>query len=61
MSEPSPKTTPRPSASADAALRAELERIERMSIKERIMTALTMRNRFDWLKTGSAERSSPGK
>jgi hypothetical protein len=41
---------PRPSACADAALRAELARVERMTVEERAMAALTMRERFDWLQ-----------
>jgi len=40
----------RRSACADAALSAELERVSRMTIEERIKAALTMRDRFDWLQ-----------
>ena len=39
----------RRSASADAALRAELERIGRMTIEERVKAALSIRERFAWL------------
>lgn len=39
----------RRSACADAALRAELERIARMTIEERVKAALSMRERFAWL------------
>ena len=39
----------RRSASSDAALRAEIERVKRMTVEERIKAALTMRDRFDWL------------
>jgi hypothetical protein len=39
----------RRSACADAALRAELERILRMTIEERVKAALSMRERFAWL------------
>ena len=39
----------RRSACADAALRAELERIGRMTIEERVKAALSMRERFAWL------------
>lgn len=39
----------RRSACADASLRAEIERVERMTIKERVKAALTMRDRFEWL------------
>ena len=45
-SEPSIR---RRSACADAALRAEIERVKRMTVEERIKAALTMRDRFDWL------------
>ena len=48
MSESEPSIHRR-SASADAALRAEIERVKRMTIEERITAALTMRDRFDWL------------
>jgi len=37
------------SACADAVLRAELERIVRMTIEERVKAALSMRERFAWL------------
>jgi hypothetical protein len=40
----------RRSACADAAQRAELERIKRMTIEERVKAALSMRERFAWLK-----------
>lgn len=40
----------RRSACADAALRAELERIGRMTIEERVKAALSIRERFAWLK-----------
>jgi len=39
----------RRSASADSALRAEIERVSRMTIEERIKAALSMRERFVWL------------
>lgn len=39
----------RRSACADAALRAELERIGRMTIEERVKAALSIRERFAWL------------
>ena len=48
-----PKSTigrPRRSSCADAALRAELGRVSRMTIEERVKAALTMRDRFDWLQ-----------
>lgn len=41
---------PRRSACAEAALRAEIERVRRMTIEERIKAALGMRNRFAWLQ-----------
>lgn len=39
----------RRSACADASLRAEIERVGRMSIGERVKAALSMRERFAWL------------
>lgn len=41
---------PRRSASAEASLRAEIERVSRMTIEERIRAALTMKDRFSWIK-----------
>ena len=45
-SEPSSR---RRSACGDASLRAEIDRVKRMTVEERIKAALTMRERFDWL------------
>ena len=39
----------RRSASADAALKAELARVEKMTVEERIKVALSIRERFPWL------------
>jgi hypothetical protein len=41
---------PRRSASAEAALRAEIKRVSRMTVEERITAALTMRERFSWIQ-----------
>ena len=41
---------PRPSACADAAFKAELERVKRMTIEERVKASLSMRERFAWLE-----------
>lgn len=49
MSEPEPELPRRRSASADSALRAEIERVSRMSIEERVKAALSMRKRFAWI------------
>lgn len=48
--------TRRRSVSAEAALRAQQERIEAMSVEERVKAALSMRERFSWLQTLSKER-----
>jgi len=48
QSEPQ-RHRPRRSGCADAALRAEIERVRSMSIEERIKAALSMRQRFAWL------------
>ncbi|MCH7226732.1 hypothetical protein [Haloferula sp. A504] len=45
---------PSRSASAEAALRAEIERISRMTVEERITAALTLRERFSWIHPGKA-------
>jgi hypothetical protein len=50
MSEPDSEfPRRRKSASADSALRAEIERVSRMSIEERVKAALSMRKRFAWI------------
>lgn len=38
------------SASADAAMLRELERLRKMTLEERVKAALSMRHRFSWLK-----------
>ncbi|NLB66810.1 MAG: hypothetical protein GX803_10115 [Lentisphaerae bacterium] len=38
-----------PSASADKSFARELERVQNLSIEARILEALTMQQRFDWL------------
>ena len=43
----------RRSACADAALRAELERIGKMMIEERVIAALSIPKRFSWLPTAT--------
>lgn len=43
----------RRSASADAALRAEIERVSRMSIEDRVKAALSMKDKFAWLNPAS--------
>jgi hypothetical protein len=50
---PTPKQQGRQSACAQKALQAEIERVCRMSIEERIKTALSMRSRFAWLQPDS--------
>gem|GEM_PF-1551157 len=52
---------PRRSASADAALRAEIERVSRMNVEERITAALTMRERFAWIRPEEKTHPSNGK
>lgn len=54
MSKPVPTQKPAfprraRSTCADAALQAEIKRLERMSIEERVKEALTIRDRFEWL------------
>lgn len=50
MSEAEPEFPRRRSASAGSALRAEIERVSRMSIEERVKAALSMRKRFAWIE-----------
>jgi len=49
QSEPQ-RHRPRRSGCADAALRAEVERVRRMTVEERIKAALSMHQRFSWLQ-----------
>jgi hypothetical protein len=49
---------PRRSACADAALRAEIERVSRMTVEQRITEALTMRERFAWIQPEEKPRLS---
>ena len=55
-----PKTCINPrrrrSACAEAAFRAQQERIERMTVEERVKAALSMRERFAWLQPVSKEK-----
>jgi hypothetical protein len=56
MAKESPIQTPRDgfagrrSVSAEASLKAEIERTRRMTVEERILAALSMRKRFSWVK-----------
>lgn len=40
----------RRSVSAESALRQELARVEVMTLEERVLAALSMKQRFDWLQ-----------
>ncbi len=46
----------RRSACAEAAFRAQQERIDRMTVEERVKAALSMRERFAWLQPVSKEK-----
>ncbi|MFZ9937651.1 MAG: hypothetical protein ACO3JG_11440 [Luteolibacter sp.] len=43
----------RRSACADAALRAEIERVAKMTVEERVKTALSLGRRFADMKTAA--------
>jgi len=47
---------PRTSASANASRRAELERLQRMSVEKRILAALSLRDRLAGLKPSPLSR-----
>lgn len=51
-----PLPPPRRSRSAAASRRAEMRRVERMTIEERIRAALTMSHRFAWLQPAARDR-----
>ena len=51
MQSPAPRPhCPRRSSCADASLRAEMERVDQMTIEERVKAALSMGQRFSWIK-----------
>ena len=56
--DPCPASLPpqRRSRSASASRRAEMRRVERMTIEERIRAALTMSRRFAWLQPTTRAR-----
>ena len=54
--ESTPPRQNRQSACARKALEAEIERVRRMSIEDRIKAALSMRSRFEWLRPEGKER-----
>jgi hypothetical protein len=54
----SPFRSARRSSCAEASLRAEIGRVSQMTIEERVTAALTMRERFDWLRSKS-EKQAP--
>ena len=50
----------RNSASADAAMLRELERLRKMTIEERVKAALSMGHRFSWLKAKDQPTTTNG-
>jgi hypothetical protein len=56
MTEKTSAMKRRRSACADAALRAEIERVRRMSIEDRVKAALSMPERFAWLSPASVPK-----
>jgi hypothetical protein len=57
MPDPKPSIPPqRRSVSSDAALRAEINRVARMTIHQRVIAALSMRDRFSWITPVSKEK-----
>lgn len=47
---------PRPSASAGASRKAELERLARMTVEERVLAALSLRDRMGNLRPSPLSR-----
>lgn len=47
---------PRASACAEASLQAEIERVRRMTVEERILAALQLKARFAWLQPSRVEK-----
>ena len=47
-----------PSVSANKSLARELERLRNLSIEARIEEALTMKNRFAWLKSAPTKEEA---
>lgn len=50
MTRPDPNHHPRPSASHAASLRAEIDRVRKLTIEERIKMALSLDRRFQGLQ-----------
>ena len=51
---------PRASACAQASLQAEIERVRRMTVEERILAALQMKSKFAWLQPSPVEEQGHG-
>lgn len=47
----------RRSASAEAAFKAEMERVRAMTIKERMIEALELSQRFSWIQPSPIKKS----
>jgi hypothetical protein len=47
-----PRPGPRRSACAERSRALELERVRRLSVRERIVAALTLGDRYSWLRPG---------
>jgi hypothetical protein len=57
MPEPKPATTgPRRSASAESALRAEIRRVSKMTVEQRVREALTLQEHFEGLRPTMSNR-----
>ena len=46
---------PRRSHCADASLKAEIDRVSKMTIEERVKAALSMNKRFSWVKQATKQ------
>lgn len=56
MREKSKVQPPRPSASAGASRKVELERLARMTVEERVLAALSLRDRMGSLRPSPLSR-----
>jgi hypothetical protein len=61
MPEQKPAITgPRRSASAEAALRAEIRRVSKMTVEQRVREALTLQEHFEGLRPARSKSRNPG-
>ncbi len=56
MSSKDETVRPCVSACANASLQADIERVRKMTVEERILAAFSMKSKFAWLQPSSVEK-----